>query len=50
MSATPWTASLFGDNLTNNRDTPIVTPYHIPELDARLRRLAIGVQLEYRMQ
>lgn len=40
-----WTATLFGDNLNNEQDTPLRSTF--ADWDARIRPRTIGIQFEY---
>jgi iron complex outermembrane recepter protein len=44
-----WTASVYGENLNNwHGTTAVMFPATVPDWDARLRPLTVGVQAEYR--
>jgi len=44
-----WTVSLYGDNLNNDRGTPLPEP-PIAEWSARLRPRTVGMQLDYHLR
>jgi len=43
-----WAATLFAENLNNERGTPLKAPIGVPDFSARVRPRTIGLQLEYR--
>ncbi len=45
-----WTATLYGDNLNNERGAPVMAFIGAPNWDARVRPRTVGVQLEYRLR
>jgi iron complex outermembrane recepter protein len=49
-SPTHWTVTLFGDNLNNERGTPVEAFIGTPNWDARVRPRTCGVQFEYRLR
>lgn len=45
-----WTATLYGDNLNNERGAPVKAFIGAPNWDARVRPRTFGLQVEYHLQ
>jgi iron complex outermembrane receptor protein len=48
-SAAHWTATLFVDNVNNERGA-VIRPYELPDLTSRVRARTAGLQLEYHLK
>jgi iron complex outermembrane recepter protein len=49
INSTRWAASLFVNNVTDERGATVRPPFGAPDWDSRMRPRTVGLQLEYRL-